>query len=202
METKDDQARSATGPAQLPLRTGRWVLDPTHSSVSFSIRHLGLSRVRGQFSRFDAWLDVGSSAETSRVEATIDVGSIDTNQAERDEHLRSPDFLDAAGHPEIRFVSTGITEAGETWRVDGELTLLGRTHPFGFDVEFHGARAPAESGIPDLEGYRALHAGFSAAGEIKRSEVGLDFGIPAAQNILLGETVKFELDLELVEPST
>lgn len=178
----------------LPLKPGRWAVDPLHSGVSFTIRHLGLSKVRGNFGRFEAWLEVGTSLEDTQVEATIDVASIDTKQADRDEHIRSAGFCDVENHPEIRFTSTRITGTGSEWRMDGELTIVGQTHPFGFDVEFNGRE------YFDVPGHEAFHAGFEATGELKRSELGLDFEIPASAGILLGDTVKFELDLQFVEP--
>lgn len=205
MTTQDIHSRPATpasSGAALPLGPGRWVADPTHSSILFSIRHLGLSKVRGHFSQFDAWLEVGRSLQDTRVEASIDMASVDTNQTERDEHLRAPNFFDVANHPTMRFVSTRITGAGDDWHMEGELTVLGRTQPFGLDVEFFGARAPAETGLENLEEYQALHAGFGATGELKRSDFGLDFGIPASAGVLLGDSVKFDLDLELVEPTS
>lgn len=200
-DTSGATTTSASSGLALPLKPGRWAADPTHSSIVFSIRHLGLSKVRGQFSRFEAWLDVGTSLEDTRVEATVEMASVDTNQADRDEHLRAPDFLDVASHPTMRFVSTRISAAGDDWTLDGELAVSGRTRPLRFDVEFFGTRAPAETGLEGLAEYRSLHAGFGAAGELSRSDFGLDFGIPASAGILLGDTVKFELDLELVEPS-
>jgi polyisoprenoid-binding protein YceI len=176
-----------------PLVPGRWRVDPMHSSIVFSIRHLGLSRVRGRFGRFDASLEVGRSLEETRVAATVYMASIDTNQADRDEHLRSSDFLDVANHPEMRFTSTRITGAGHDWRMDGELMILGTTWPFGFDAEFYG--------IEDFDVDNTRRAGFGATGELKRSEFGLDFGLPAAKGILLGDSVIFELDVQFIEPA-
>jgi polyisoprenoid-binding protein YceI len=195
MTTHDTQSRvtNPAGSVVTPLVPGRWRVDPMHSSIVFSIRHLGLSRVRGRFGRFDASLDVGGSLDETRVEATVYTASVDTNQAERDEHLRSADFLDVAEHPEMRFTSTRITGAGHAWRMDGELTILGRTWPFGFDVEFYG--------IEDFDVDNTHRAGFGARGELKRSEFGLDFGLPAAKGLLLGDAVTFELDVQFIEPA-
>jgi polyisoprenoid-binding protein YceI len=175
------------------LKPGRWLADPAHSGISFSIRHLGLSKVKGNFGTFDAWLDVGTSLDDTRVEATIDMASVDTNQDDRDQHLRAGDFFDVENHPQMRFTSTEITGADDTWRMEGELTILGQTHAFGCDVEFNGTR--------DFEPTNDHRAGFEVSGELKRSDLGLDFGIPASAGILLGDTVKFELDLQFVEPT-
>lgn len=190
--TSPDEA--TTSLAKLPLEPGRWTVDPLHSGISFSIRHLGLSKVRGRFDKFDAWLEVGTSPEDTRVEATVDMASVDTNQADRDEHLRGADFFYVEKYPEMRFMSTRITGAGSDWKMAGQLTLLGETHPFELDVEFSGVEhfsAP---------GHEARHAGFEVSGEIQRSDLGLDFGIPASAGVLLGDKVKFDLDLQFVEP--
>src|SRR3954471_22935098 len=97
----------STGTAPV-LAAGLWSVDPHHSAITFSIRHLGLSRVRGRFDRFDVTLHVGDSLTESQVEATIDLASIDTNNADRDAHLRSTDFFKVDAHPTMTFRSTGI----------------------------------------------------------------------------------------------
>ena len=179
---------------ELALRTGRWQIDPTHSAVVFSIRHLGLSRVRGRFDRFDAALDVGTTLAETRVEATIDLASIDTNNPDRDAHLRSTDFFSVDVHPTMRFVSAGIEGRDGDWTMRGDLTLNDRTHPVEFDVEFHG--------LQEFIGLDRNHAGFSATGTIRRSEFGIDFGMMplGAGKLALGDEVKVELDLEFIEP--
>lgn len=178
----------------VPLKAGRWAVDPSHSAVVFAIRHLGLSKVRGRFDRFDAVLDVGSSIEDVRVEATIDMSSVNTNNADRDAHLRNTDFFDVDRHPTMRFTSTAVTpgDDGNTWNVAGDLTINGITKPIVLDVEF--------SGTEDFRG--DVHAGFSATGELRRSDFGIDFGmIPlAADKLALSDRVLFELDLQFVEP--
>lgn len=172
-----------------------------HSGISFSVRHLGISKVRGRFNEFDAWLDVGTSLEDTRVEATIYMSSVDTNQPDRDEHLRSEGFFDVASHPQMRFVSNRITGDGDDWRMEGELTVMGKTQPFGFDVDYEGLQElPAE--MTEAQGLGPTrHAGFAVTGQLKRSEHGLDFAIPASAGVVLGDVVRFELDLQFVEPS-
>ncbi len=178
----------------LGLRPGRWESDPAHSGVHFSIRHLGLSKVRGRFDRFEAGLEVGPSLATTRVEATVDLASIDTNNADRDAHLRSTDFFSTDDHPTMRFVSTGFEGAGDEWRLTGELTLNGQTRPVTLDVEFHG--------LQEFPGRNRVHAGFSATGAIRRSEFGIEFGLMplGAGKLALDDVVQIELDLEFVEP--
>jgi len=179
---------------ELPLRTGRWAFDPLHSAVLFSIRHLGLAKVRGRFDRFEAILDVGPTLAETHVEATIDLDSIDTNNDDRDAHLRSTDFFSTEIHPTMRFVSTEISGADADLLLKGLLTLNGITRPITLDVEFNG--------LEDFPGQNKRHVGFSATGSLRRSEFGIDFGmLPlSADKLALGDDVKIELDLEFVEP--
>ena len=172
----------------LPLAAGLWTLDPLHSTASFSIRHLGVSKVRGRFNAFDASLDVGETVDDLAVTAVIEVASIDTGNADRDAHVRTPEYLDADGHPEIRFTSTRVAGSDGDWVLEGEATIHGVTRPFAFDVEF--------GGVGDFMGRQ--HAGFSAAGDLRRSDFGLEFSPPA--NLGLGAVVRFELDLQFAEP--
>ncbi len=98
--------------ATLPLATGTWAFDPNHSGVNFKVRHLGLTNVRGRFNGVDAWLEVGDDLASTRFGATIDLTTIDTNQADRDAHLRSTDFFGTDAHPDMTFTSTSIRELG------------------------------------------------------------------------------------------
>lgn len=182
------ETTSAAPVAALPLAPGLWTLDPLHSQASFTIRHLGVAKVRGRFNVFEASLDVGETHEESYVQAVIKVDSLDTGNSDRDAHVLSPEFLHVEEHPEIRFTSTRITGDGEDWRLEGEATIHGVTRPFAFDVEFGGTGAFMDN----------THAGFSASGELRRKDFGLDFG---AGNLMLGEVVKFELDLEFIAPN-
>jgi polyisoprenoid-binding protein YceI len=179
---------------ELGLRTGEWQPDLMHSAVLFSIRHLGLAKVRGRFDRFVATLTVGETIAATKVEATIDLASINTNNADRDAHLRSTDFFSVDAHPEMRFVSTGIEGVGEEWTLRGDLTLNGRTRPVALDVEFNG--------VEPFPGMDRVHAGFTATGAIRRSEFGIEFGMLkiGADKLALGDEVKIELDFEFVQP--
>jgi polyisoprenoid-binding protein YceI len=180
--------------ATLPLSQGEWRLDPLHSAVVFSIRHLGLSKVRGRFDRFEASLNVGAALSDVRVEATVDMASVDTNNDDRDAHLRSTDFFGVEAHPTMHFLSTEVTLSDDGYRIVGELTINGITRPIEMPVEFHG--------LQDFQG-RELHAGFSAEGELHRSEFGIDFGILplGGDRLALADVVKFELDIQFVAPS-
>jgi polyisoprenoid-binding protein YceI len=179
---------------ELPLRTGSWAFDPLHSAVLFSIRHLGLAKVRGRFDRFDATLDIGPTLAETRVEAMIDMDSIDTNNDDRDAHLRGTDFFSTEIHPVMRFVSTQISIAGGDLQLSGLLTLNGITRPITLDVEFNGPE--------DFPGQNKRYVGFSATGSLKRSEFGIDFGMMplGVDKLALADEVKIELDLEFIEP--
>ncbi len=179
---------TTTSPA-LPLDPGTWVLDRNHSAVAFTIRHLGVSKVRGTFTDFDADVRVGVTSETTAVTATIDVASIDTRNPDRDAHVLQPDMLDVTLRPTITFRSTSITGEGDEWRVDGELTIGEVTAPVTLDVELGGVV------LSPADGRR--HAGFEATTQIRRQDFGLMPAIPAA---MLGDAIKIELDLQLVEP--
>jgi polyisoprenoid-binding protein YceI len=166
--------------------------DAAHSSVGFTIRHLGVSKVRGHFRRFDVDVVVGGTADTTTVTAEIDVASIDTGNPDRDAHVLSPDLLDAAVRPTLAFRSTGLRGAGSDWRLDGELTIGAVTRPVSLGVELGGIEA-------FVDGRR--HAGFEARTEIRRSDFGIDLALPpGVSTVALGDVVKVELDLQLIEP--
>jgi polyisoprenoid-binding protein YceI len=178
----------------LPLAPGRWAVDHNHSSIGFSIRHLGVSKVRGRFRRFDADVVVGETLDTTVLTATVDIASIDTDNADRDAHVLSPDMIDVARRPTLTFRSTRVRGAGSEYAVDGELTIGDVTRPVHLLVELGGIQS-----VPG--GPR--HAGFEATTEISRKAFGIDIalppGVPAA---MLGDVVKIELDIELLEPTT
>jgi polyisoprenoid-binding protein YceI len=176
------------------LASGRWAVDPTHSAVNFSIRHLGLARVRGRFDRFDATLEVGPTIAETRIAATIDMASVSTGQPDRDVHLRSTDFFSVEHHPEMRFVSTGIAGDEESWALVGDLTLNGVTKPITLDVEFNGVQPHPRD--------QKIRAGFTATGTLRRSAFGIEFGLLplGGDKLALGDEVKIEIDIQLVEP--
>ncbi|MFI8961764.1 YceI family protein [Streptomyces sp. NPDC053493] len=171
----------------LPLASGRWTFDPMHSAVGFTIRHLGISKVRGRFNDLTAELVVGDRPETSSVTATVQLASIDTGNADRDAHVRAADLLDVAKRPTMSFRSTRISGDGEEWTMTGDLTIGDVTRPITFDVEF--------GGVVDVPVDGSRHAGFDATGEFRRSDFGLDFA-PG----FLGDVVKVTLEVQFVEP--
>ena len=172
----------------LPLAPGRWTFDGLHSAVYFAVRHLGLTMSRGRFTDIDASLVVGETIDDIAVEATVGLASLDTGNADRDAHMLSEQFLDAAAHPTMMLRSTAIARSGDHWRMEADLTIAGVTHPVSFDVEF--------GGMGELLG--RVHAGFSTSGRISRADYGIDFG--PMYNHLLGDVVTFDLDLEFHAP--
>jgi polyisoprenoid-binding protein YceI len=182
---------TTTSPS-LPLAPGHWALDSAHSSISFSVRHLGVSKVRGRFTRFEADVVVGETLETTSVVATIDVASLDTSNPDRDAHVLSPDLLDVEKRPTMTFRSVRISGAGSVWQIDGELTIGDVTQPQVLAVELGGLET--FPGGP-------RHAGFEATTEVRRKDFGIDIAMPPGVSAaMLGDVVKVELDLQLVEP--
>lgn len=175
----------------LPIAPGRWELDTHHSRVGFSIRHLGVSKVRGLFRTVTAELVVGSGPSDSTLSVVVDVASLDTGNSDRDAHVLSDELLDVSLRPTLTFVGHDVVPAGEDWTLRGELTIGDVTRPLELDVEFGGIEA-----FP-LDGRG--HAGFEATGEIRRKDFGLDTGLLAGA--LLGDVVKLELDVQFVEPA-
>jgi len=177
----------------LPLTQGVWAVDTNHSGVFFVVRHLGLSNVRGRFDVFDATLEVGQDLGSVSVTAEVELSSVDTNNPDRDAHLRGTDFFDTERHSQMTFRSTSIRGQGDNYELVGDLTIAGVTKPVTFDVEFNGTEV--------FPGDQSTHAGFSATGQIKRSDYGIDFGIiPGAEKLMLGDKIKVELDLQFVAP--
>jgi polyisoprenoid-binding protein YceI len=180
--------------ASLPLAPGHWAVDANHSSIGFSVRHLGVSKVRGRFTRFEADVVIGATLDTTTVTATVDIASIDTANADRDAHVLSPDLIDVAKRPTMVFRSTRIEGSGAEYEVDGDLTIGDVTRPIVLAVEL--------GGIESFPG-GPRHAGFEATTEIHRKDFGIDMAMPPGISaVALGDVVKVVLDLQLLEPSS
>lgn len=181
---------TSTSTSTLPLSAGRWQADPIHSAVEFTIRHLGLSKVRGRFNEFSAGLVVGDDLSSSSVDAVIQMASVDTNNPDRDAHLRSTDFFDTDNNPTMTFRSTGMTGSGEDWKLVGDLTINGVTQPAELDVEFFGLA---------IDPYGNGKAGFSARTTISRKKFGIEFNAALETGgVLLSDSVAVELELQFV----
>lgn len=188
---------STTGEAQegaLALPAGTYTLDTAHSGVYFQVRHLGLSNVHGTFKSFTATLVIGETLTDVVVEASIDLVSIDTGQPDRDAHLLSTDFFDADRNPTMSFRSTSITQVdADRFDMTGDLTINGRTRPVTFRTEFNGTEVfPAD---------QSVHVGFTASGEIRRGDFGIDFNMPlGVDKVAVGDKVKVDFDIQFVAP--
>jgi polyisoprenoid-binding protein YceI len=185
-----DAAGARTVDGKAVPAAGTYTIDPTHSMVEFSVRHLGLAKVRGRFTDVAGTITVGENVEDSSVEATIQAASIDTRESDRDTHLRSPDFLDVEQFPTLEFQSTGVQGAGSTWSVEGNLSIHGVTRPVTLDVEFEGtAKDP----------WGNTRVGFSGNTEITRDDYGLTWNQPLETGgWLVGKQVKIEISAECV----
>lgn len=170
---------------------GTYRLDPAHSHVGFRVRHLMVAKVRGRFGQVDATVTVADEPLESAVTVSIDAASIDTRDENRDEHLRSPDFLDVARHPALEFRSTALREiGGGTYAVDGELTIRGVTRPVTLDARLDGVGS-------NTEGVEV--AFFSASTRIDREDFGLTWNQALETGgVLVGREVDIEIEAEVV----
>ncbi|MEK7873935.1 MAG: YceI family protein [Chloroflexota bacterium] len=176
-----------------PQTTSAWVVDPAHTSVEFAVRHMVISTVRGRFTRFQIQADFDETRpENVRVLGTADTASVDTREAKRDEHLRSPDFFDAATFPQISFKSRRVERRGkDEYRLIGDLTIRDTTREALFDVTFAGI-------VKDPWG--SQRAGFSATTTLDRKDFGLKWNVPLeAGGVVVGDTVKVNVEVELVK---
>lgn len=168
---------------------GTWDLDPVHSHIGFVARHLMVSKVRGKFAKFDVQVVTAENPHDSTVNVSIDAASVDTGNEMRDEDLRSERFLDTANHPQITFRSTSITPDGDKYKMAGDLTIRGVTKPVTLDMEVNGFG-------PDP--YGGTRAGFSAAGEINRTDFGVSFNAPIPGGVMVSEKIAIEIEAEAV----
>ena len=170
-----------------------WVIDNVHSHVGFSVKHMMVATARGQFKEYRGTFNLDAKDfSKSTFEGEIDVASIDTGNADRDNHLRANDFFDAPNHPKITFKSTGIEAKGDgEFAVHGDLTIRGVTKPVSLEVEFHGT---------SKNPYGKTVAGLHAHGTINRKDFGVAFNaILETGGVAVAEKVKLELDIEAIE---
>ena len=169
---------------------GVWVVDTAHSSISTTAHHLGLSAIHGRFTRFTGVITVDEDVTRSRVEVEIDPSSIDTGNAQRDEHLRSADFLDVAAHPRMGFTAAGVRRNGEGWLLEGHLSLLDVTRPVTLQLTYSGSG-------PDPWG--GTRAAFSATTELHRDDFAMNWNQAVGIGVaVFGTTLKVSIDVEAV----
>ena len=169
-------------------RTGTWTVDPVHSSVEFRVRHMMISTVRGRFREFEATIEAAPDYHDSGARGTVNAASIDTNDSRRDGHLRSPDFFDVGSYPTIDFASTSIEHVKKgDYRVRGDLTMHGETHPVELEVTVHGV-------MRDPQGQDRV--GVEVRGTLSRSEFGLRWQQALeAGGVMVGDEVRVSADL-------
>lgn len=178
--TADAQTTTSQFPGYV---AGTWIIDPVHSAVEFTLRHMGVGRSRGRFDAFEGQIVTAENPQDSSVTATIDTASINTGNSDRDAHVRTADFLDVENFPTATFRSTSLRQDGDELVIDGEFTLHGVTQPVTLQAEVGGFTDTGDGG-------KLL--GISASTTINRT----DFGVGPAGGAMLGEKVKITLEIE------
>ncbi|KOS04726.1 hypothetical protein AM493_00695 [Flavobacterium akiainvivens] len=175
------------------MATTKWVLDPTHSEVTFKVKHLMFTNVSGNFTKFEATAESEDDGfNGASFSFSADVDSINTNNADRDGHLKSGDFFDAAQFPTISFKSTSVSkESEDELDITGDLTIHGVTKSVTLDVEFGGIQK---------DPWGNVKSGFSVTGKINRKDFGLSWNAALETGgVMLGEEVKLALELQFVK---
>jgi len=174
------------------MATTKWVLDPMHSEVQFKVKHLVISTVSGFFKSFEGELITENEDFTgAEIDFSLDVNSIDTTQPQRDEHLKSAEFFDAATYPKITFKSTSFTADGDDYKLVGDLTIKDVTKPVTLAVEYGGSAG---------DFYGNTKAGFEVTGKINRKEFGLVWdGVTEAGSIVVGEDIKLNMNIQFAK---
>lgn len=174
------------------LFAGNWAIDTAHSCVGFTVRHAGISKVRGTFNQFDAQLNVAENISESTVEATAQIASINTENEARDGHLKSADFFDGENHPTMTFKSTSFEIEGEDITVAGDLTIRGETRPVTFTGEFGGVAVDA---------FDTTRTGASVSATISRKDFGITWNAAVETGgVMVSDKVVIDLDLEFTAP--
>ncbi|HEU5140494.1 MAG TPA: YceI family protein [Bacillales bacterium] len=176
------------------MAKSNWKVDPAHSSLDFSVKHMMISKVKGTFHDFGASVEADPADLTdANIQFTVDVSSIDTRNGDRDGHLKSGDFFNAEEYPEMTFQSTNITKKSDgEYDVTGDLTIRGTTRPATFELTFEGQSKDPMSGNHVV--------GFSGEGKINRSEFGLEWNAALETGgVLIGDEVKIFIEIEASE---
>jgi len=175
------------------LATGTWTLDASHSEIGFTVRHAGISKVRGQFKEADATLDLAENVADSKVNATIKTASFDSGDVNRDGHVRGEDFFDVEKFPEISFVSNAIVPKGEAYELQGDLTIKGVTRAVALETELNGVA---------VDPFGLTRAGLTAGTTISRKDFGLTWNaVLDAGGVLVSDKVAINLELAFIAPA-
>jgi polyisoprenoid-binding protein YceI len=174
------------------IPTGTWNVDPAHSKVGFAVKHMGIATVRGEFTDFEGMLELSEDLSSAKAYGTVRVQSVDTNEPQRDEHLRSPDFFDAAQYPELTFESTEIEQLDEeTFRITGNLTIHGVINQIVLHADLQGT---------DVDPWGNERVGLEVTGELSRGDYGMKFNQALGSgNMLVADRVKLALDISAVK---
>lgn len=182
----------STTTVKAPIAAGTWTIDPTHSTVGFSVKHLMVSKVRGKFEVFSGTITVAEDG-TPAVQAEIDVTTISTGNPQRDGHIRSGDFFDAEKFPKATFVSTDVRPDGDNFVLVGDFTLKGVTKSVELALEFNGVNPGMGQGPV---------AGFEASTVINRKDFGIDIEMPLeGGGVVVGDKITITLEIEAGQPA-
>jgi polyisoprenoid-binding protein YceI len=182
---------TTTIPASLAELTGSWTLDTAHSRVGFVARHAMVTKVRGSFNEFEGTAVVGAGIDDTQIDLTIQVGSIDTRNADRDGHLKSGDFLELEKYPTITFHSTSVSAKGDNLEVTGDLTIKGVTKSVTIAFEFDGAAQ---------DPYGNIRAGFEGSISILRSDYGITWNAALETGgVLVSDKITLEFEVSAVK---
>lgn len=176
------------------MATTKWVADPMHSEVQFKVKHLMISTVTGYFGKFNAEVETEDDdfTKANSIVFTADVDSINTNNEQRDTHLKSPDFFDAANHEQVRFEGKNFEKVGDDeYKLHGDLTIRGTTKPVTVNVEFGGIV---------VDPYGQTKAGFTVTGKINRKDFGLTWSaVTEAGSVVVSDEIKLNSEIQLVK---
>lgn len=176
------------------MATTKWVVDPAHSEVQFKVKHLMITTVTGYFRKFNVEVETEDEdfTKASKILFTADVDSIDTNNEQRDTHLKSPDFFDASTHDEVKFEGKTFEKLSENeYNLDGELTIRGTTKPVMVNVEYGGIV---------VDPYNQTKAGFTVTGKINRKDFGLTWSaVTEAGSVVVSDEIKLNAEIQLVK---
>ena len=176
------------------LPTGTWNIDPAHSKVGFAVKHMGIATVRGEFTEFVGTLEIAEDLSSAKAYGTVKATSVDTNEPQRDDHLRSPDFFDVAQYPELRFESTSVEALDdEEFRITGKLTIHGVTNDVVLHADLQGT---------DIDPWGNERVGLEVTGQLSRGDYGMKFNQALGSgNMLVADKIKLALDISAVKQS-
>ncbi|MDQ3631121.1 MAG: YceI family protein [Actinomycetota bacterium] len=181
----------ATATTAIP--TGTWTVDPAHSSIEFRVKHLGIATVKGRFTEFEGSLTIAEDG-SHHATGAIKVASVDTSEAARDEHLRSPDFFDASTHPDIAFTSTALEVEDDAVRVRGDITIHGVTNPIELEGTFGGS---------EVDPWGNQRVGLDASGELSRGAFEMRFNQALGSgNMMVSDKVKIAVEISAVKAAS